>query len=690
MPAKEVQNMIAKSIKSSLKIIRGVFISFLAKPADEVQALGHRNQATRSDDPCPQEGGKYTDIPGGPGWARSSREVIGTRLAQVNLKQLFPVMMVLIHVIILVITIISNSIVLDEVGHIASGIYIYKTGNFDLYKVNPPLVRMIAALPVVLVGPQSDWSSHLPGPMSRPEWAIGLDFIAANRDSWFSYFIMARLAVIPISVIGAYICYRWSYDLFGYTSACFALTLWCLSPNVIAWASTITPDVGAASFGGLAAYCYWRWLTRATWSRAFVAGIALGLAELTKLTWTVLYGLWPALWLARQMADLASPRGPGRSPTGGDLSSARSVPRLIFCRYHELAHLAVILVIALYVVNAGYGFEGSFSKFGELTFVSKTLAGDESITEGGHGGNRFAGTWMGMVPLPLPENYVTGADLQKVDFETGKWSYLRGEWKHGGWWYYYLYAAIVKVPLGTIFITLMSLYLFIFRRREYSPGWRDELVLILPALAVFMLVSSQTGFNRYFRYVLPCYPFALVFISRVGKSIELGHRVVAILTATAMTCSAWASINSLPHCMSYFNSVAGGVDGGHYHLIDANVDWGQNLVCIKKWYDQHPEARPFFLASKSLVEAEYYGMHAPEPPTAFQGGPSPGWHVISFHRLHERDKAYEFYLNHLDPIDTICNSAYVYHVTEEQSKKIRDAIEREATPRPNFGANSNH
>jgi len=34
----------------------------------------------------------------------------------------------------------------------------------------------------------------------------------------------------------------------------------------------------------------------------------------------------------------------------------------------------------------------------------------------------------------VPKNYLSGMDLQKVDFEDGKSSYLNGEWKHGGWW----------------------------------------------------------------------------------------------------------------------------------------------------------------------------------------------------------------------------------------------------------------
>ena len=52
--------------------------------------------------------------------------------------------------------------------------------------------------------------------------------------------------------------------------------------------------------------------------------------------------------------------------------------------------------------------------------------------------------------MPLPKNYVLGVDLQKRDFESySQPSYLRGQFSPRGWWYYYLYALAVKVPLGT-------------------------------------------------------------------------------------------------------------------------------------------------------------------------------------------------------------------------------------------------
>ena len=75
---------------------------------------------------------------------------------------------------------------------------------------------------------------------------------------------------------------------------------------------------------------------------------------------------------------------------------------------------------------------------------------------------------MGALSVPLPYDYLTGMDIQKQDFETGKTSYLHGEFKLGGWWYYYLYAAGVKLPLGLLLLVVLA-------GVRDPPMWRDDI-----------------------------------------------------------------------------------------------------------------------------------------------------------------------------------------------------------------------
>ena len=68
----------------------------------------------------------------------------------------------------------------DEVAFLPAGISHWQFGRFDLYNVNPPLVRMVAALPVVLATPETDWSRYKPCVGHPPNAQVGRDFIQAN------------------------------------------------------------------------------------------------------------------------------------------------------------------------------------------------------------------------------------------------------------------------------------------------------------------------------------------------------------------------------------------------------------------------------------------------------------------------------------------------------------------------------
>ncbi|MSR59883.1 MAG: phospholipid carrier-dependent glycosyltransferase [Planctomycetaceae bacterium] len=186
---------------------------------------------------------------------------------------------------------------IDEPAHLAAGLSHWKFGRFDLYRVNPPLVRLVAALPMLLVDPKTDWSAFSEAPYARPDFAIGSVFAAANGAETFWHFTLARWFCIPFSLLGGWVCYRWGRDLYGPGAGIVALILWCFCPNILGNGALITPDVAAASFGVLSGYTFWRWLRHPGWKPALIAGFALGLAELTKSTWIILFGLWPALWL---------------------------------------------------------------------------------------------------------------------------------------------------------------------------------------------------------------------------------------------------------------------------------------------------------------------------------------------------------------------------------------------------------
>ena len=183
--------------------------------------------------------------------------------------------LILVHTSMLAWGALRQGITLDETAHLPAGMSHWHFGRFDLFNVNPPLVRMVAALPVLVSDVQTDWRRYREGPPNRSEFQVAIRFIEVNGGRSFWHFTLGRWACIPFSLLGGYICLCWARELYGDLAGVLALGLWCFSPNIIAHAQLVTPDAGATALGLAAAYCFWRWLRRPRWPSAFGAGIAL-------------------------------------------------------------------------------------------------------------------------------------------------------------------------------------------------------------------------------------------------------------------------------------------------------------------------------------------------------------------------------------------------------------------------------
>jgi hypothetical protein len=303
------------------------------------------------------------------------------------------------------------------------------------------------------------------------------------------------------------------------------------------------------------------------------------------------------------------------------------------------------------------------------------------------------------LPVPLPANYVQGIDVQKHDFESDFNSYLCGQWAKHGWWYYFLFALAIKVPLGVWLLALLAAFLGL-TRRGYAAAWRDELTLLLPAVVVLAFVSAQTGFNHHSRYVLPIFPFFFVWMSKVARAFARKERIAALLTAAA---TAWAVSSSLwvyPHSLSYFNELVGGPANGSAYLLDSNIDWGQDLFYLRDWLKEHPKAGPLHLAYFGYFDPRVAGIEFTLPPKGETGsdeaveprlgdlGPHPGWYAVSVAMM----RGCEFsvpdgrggfpwlplntfaYFQRFRPVAHTGWSILIYHITPKECAKVRQEM----------------
>src|SRR5215212_8698000 len=61
-------------------------------------------------------------------------------------------LVLLVHSTLLLYSAYVHSPTVNEPAHLAAGLSHWRFGRFELYRVNPPLVRMLAALPIRILG----------------------------------------------------------------------------------------------------------------------------------------------------------------------------------------------------------------------------------------------------------------------------------------------------------------------------------------------------------------------------------------------------------------------------------------------------------------------------------------------------------------------------------------------------------
>ncbi|MGO8744949.1 MAG: glycosyltransferase family 39 protein [Thermoguttaceae bacterium] len=557
----------------------------------------------------------------------------------------------------------THSPVNGEPAAIASGVFSWSKGQFTLFRVNPPLSHMIAALPIVVMGAETDWREAIDKVAGRPEFRVGARFVEINGANMPLFLVCARWCCIPISMLGGWLCWRWASLLYSQPAGMLAMAIWCVSPNVLAHGQLATADMSGAVFGALACFLFWRWLGKPTWVRAGLGGVGLGLGLLGKTTNLYLVPYLACLGAITIVSNLR----------GGDVRRKKGMT----------ARFASIFFIGWIVLHAGYAFQNALVPLGSFRFTSRLMAGSDvpheiRVTSGG---NRFRGSWLGAIPSPIPADYLVGIDLQVRDFELQDPSYMRGVWRSPGWWWYYLYAATVKMPVGTL--CLLGLAIAATAIGNHCAALPSgELVLMLPAIILLIIVSSQTGMNRHFRYALPAFPFIFIWLSRtasmVSPKIVNAHSLALCILFSAGTVE---SLWTYPHSLSFFNVFVGPHKGGR-HLTDSNIDWGQDFLYLQRWLADHPDCPNLYLIDSAsypvesllvragtdrvVPKARDYEAHAMKP--------FPGVYAVSVSQLYRYDKKYCHFLR-LDPIATAGYSIYIYEMNLDDANRVRRELD---------------
>jgi hypothetical protein len=143
-----------------------------------------------------------------------------------------------------------------------------------------------------------------------------------------------------------------------------------------------------------------------------------------------------------------------------------------------------------------------------------------------------------------------------------------------------------------------------------------------------------------------------------------------IIASACLVASTVSSLLVYPHSLAYFNELAGGPRNGHAHLLDGNLDWGQDLLYLEKWIAEHPEARPIHVGYWGIVPIdETLGQGLSQFDFRADEEPPEGWYAISVNHLRRDfrmgEAKYEPFLNR-QPVGMAGYSIYIYHILSNE------------------------
>jgi hypothetical protein len=518
----------------------------------------------------------------------------------------------------------TASVTHDEYWHLPVGAMHWRTARFDWEPLNPPLVRMWAGLPVAFL-------DQTPIPEKPiPPGEYGDRFVAANRERFQSLYFCGRLMIVLLSAATTLLVARWASSLFGPAAGTVAAISWGLSPTTIANGSLVTTDMGAAFAFVVVLWALERCAARPTWGRTLAWGAAIGAAQAMKYTCVLLYPLsFIGWWLVRRR------------------STDRPPPRTIAMR------MLAALGLSLAVLNASYLFENSFRTLSSYSFRSQAMNTIQTVLKP-----------FGFLPVPVPATWLTGLDEQRVVMEQQHPVYLDGVWSVTGFRDYYVKAILYKTPLGTLALLLVATIALVLRRIEL----RRALFFLIPACGLLILASSE-GMQLGVRYVLP----SLALITLAASAV-IGLQGRVLKTAgIALAVVSLAGLWSHPYELASFNLIAGGPDGGRYHLVDSNLDWGQDLKTLGD-YVHREKIDDLGLAYFGTADPALFGIKFHEPPSR----PQPGVYAISVNFVMGRPHVildgkggaravniHEFsYFQFFEPAARLGHSIDVYKLTE--------------------------
>lgn len=614
-----------------------------------------------------------------------------------------------IHFILGLVISSQESMIYDERAHIPASYSYVRFGDMRLNPEHPPLIKDLAGLPLL--------GLNLTFPLSAPEWQTGINeqwtmgdlFLNCTRPNLAcndadKILFWSRLPITILSVLLGFAIFFFTRKIGGTLAGLFATLLYASDPNIIAHNHYVTTDIGIALFLFSAFYTFVRFLKKPTFQNMFLAGIFLGLAELTKVSAILLFplfGLFVLLFAFTKHKEF------------GDYQTDRKF------RWHTLLIYSLkfvgIILTAFIIIWSLYAWN-TIHMPSHTLIDSANLYLSQNNAPAHFAHDLVVRTSEHPVLKPLSQ-YFLGVAMIFARVGSGNPHYFLGEVTMDPSVWYFPIVFLLKETLPFLLLLIFTLCYTIYRIGKslfekqvplstfLADSFQNRITqyLMFAFILLYTYVSLTGKLNIGIRHLFPILPLLYLLISKTlfdffdrHDDDKTSKKTLSILLGIITSTIIAIPILAYPNYLSYFNIAVGGHLNGYQYVTDSNYDWGQDLKRVKSFVDLHnrckagketfDEEKECALSSMyppiDTIRVDYFGGSSPAYylgdmfiPWWGERAPEAGWYAIS--SFFYQESLYKkkplgtndySWLKGITPVRRAGDSFFIYYIPEGSIK----------------------
>ncbi len=526
----------------------------------------------------------------------------------------------------------------DEPDHVAPGMEWLQYGTYTFEPLHPPLARVAVALGPYLAGLRLKDHGNL--------WTEGNQLLQ-SQGRYLRNLTLARAGILPFFLLAVFLVWQWARVRYGEAPALIAVFLFTTSPVILGHAGMATTDMPEVAMFTLAVFAFVNFLEKPSLGWAALVGAATGLAIIAKFSGLVFVLASFAALLGWRSILATRPKQPLPAIGVG----------------HWIRATAVIAGMCVVVIWGGYRFALSSA----TTPADRPHYTIDQII-GNRGTLHDAAYKVAELPfVPAPAFFQGLAKIRYKNF-VGHKSYLLGEVRQTGWWYFFPVALAVKTTIPFLVFAVIGC-LYLCRLAWVHSNWIAAAPVIASAAVFVVCLRSQINIGV--RHILPICPLLAIVAGVAVCQLWRSTRLRYFARAATVVLLAWqliASIHSHPDYLAYFNEFA----GAHPEkiLIDSDLDWGQDLLRLSHALrERHIEQVSIAYSGSKNLDLNNFDLSNFRILPPHQ--PATGWVAISLVCLKVGELGYPVdsyaWLNVYQPVARVGRSILLFYIPQNAS-----------------------